>query len=841
MADDDKEMEAQNILDRLMARTEDDMAVHKTEEDTTQPPTKVQKLSDSLMSRAQNDVSSINDDDNNAKSATMIEYWTAMCTPNERQREINRIYQMYMDQNLPNFTYKITKADLVKKGLQPNKALTRLVSWMHKFPEAIESLDLPILSSEAQGKLNDTRRGKNKQIVVDVEKSVNKVKRSRDLPQALQDNIMSGATPNTQTVPRQLLEVLANPDTKSEERETASLQVQEVFAFGDNKTLVDDRKEKVDDTDDQKLSYMELKSSEELFGHKVSDSIYVNVKRFIILNHHIGKDEIPLRSEPVWQDVAALIGDGNKNHFDWWSKKDNRIHPYDQELTVVGGGATLNDCIEVMKDNLENMTRKCPWMRSDPKLAVSYLPGYLASEKKSKWWFDQINNNKLRRVLTTVTNAIKTSSDKRITHAMSVTKCKNILSILRLEAGLVGDKEEYKKEVYKWLRSDTNIRSDTTLFGNHLIKSFFDWAGVTNLTEWKDKSKYNVVNFKQANEMFNKYLGDETVKKFVKEMDRLAGATEDFINEARKHLQAISEHYNNKRRESGNSIRVYIGEKADRAANNETPSRTVHLPSGKEVEIPSYDELNYPVFHELHHIGPEGRKKKLETRFTKKADGTKGAVKQPSEYTKAEMEIQGPFMDLESQYYHRLVDLKADEDLVGNPGIRAVLMKDLQGQLSLKYNKNKCIVNSDHTANEDNLPAFDLHHLTLLYNLQIGSTVLVTKKVSKPSNIKKYAKSHYDLIENLFPELVITRLIDCRYHGLFHYLLDNDDLMEDLELVFPYKFDKEKMIMKYTGEDDDIDDEGGSEEPLELPSVMKVLNQEWKEASRCKLGNKKDN
>jgi len=824
---DDKEIEAQNILDRLMARTEDDMAVHKTEEDTTQPPTKVQKLSDSLMSRAQNDVSSINDDDNNVKSATMIEYWTAMCTQNERQREINRIYQMYMDQNLPNFTYKITKVDLEKKGsFQPNQALTRLVNWMHKFPEAIESLDLPILSSEAQRKLNDTRMGNNKQIVEDVEKSVNKVKRSRDLPQALQDNIMSGATPNTQTVPRQLLEVLVNPNTNSEERETASLQVQEVFAFGDNKTLVDDRKEKVDDIDDQKLSYMELKSSEELFGHTVSDSIYVNVKRFIILNHHIGKDEIPPRSDPVWQDVAALIGDGNKNHFDWWSKKDNRIHPYDQELTVVGGGATLNDCIEVMKDNLEYMTRKCPWMRSDPKLAVSYLPGYLASEKKSKWWFDQINNNKLRRVLTTVTNAIKTSSDKRITHAMRVTKCKNILSILRLEAGLVGDKEEYKKEVYKWLRSDTNIRSDTTLFGNHLIKSFFDWARVTNLTEWKDKNKYNVVNPKHASEMLDEYLENETVKKFEKEMNRLAGATVDFINKARKHLPAISEHYNNKRIDS-----VYIGEKADRAADHtlKQPSRTVRLPSGKEVEVPSYKELNYQFFHELHHVGPAGRKQKLETKWPN------NEVKQPSEYNKEDMKIQGPFMDMESQYYHRLVDLAADEDKFNGKSIRSVLMKDLQGQLSLKYNKNKCIVNSDHTANEDNLSAFDLHHLALLYDLQIGSTVLVTKKVNEPAKIKRHAKSHYDLIENLFPELVITRLIDCRYHSLFHYLLDNDNLMEDLELVFPYKFDKEKMIMKYTGEDDDIDDEGGSEEPLELPSVMKVLNQEWKEASRRKL------
>jgi len=33
----------------------------------------------------------------------------------------------------------------------------------------------------------------------------------------------------------------------------------------------------------------------------------------------------------------------------------------------------------------------------------------------------------------------------------------------------------------------------------------------------------------------------------------------------------------------------------------------------------------------------------------------------------------------------------------------------------------------------------------------------------------------------------------------------------------------------------DIDDEGGSEEPLELPSVMKVLNQEWKGVSRRTL------
>lgn len=87
----------------------------------------------------------------------------------------------------------------------------------------------------------------------------------------------------------------------------------------------------------------------------------------------------------------------------------------------------------------------------------------------------------------------------------------------------------------------------------------------------------------------------------------------------------------------------------------------------------------------------------------------------------------------------------------------------------LSHNENTCFA-TEIIANNDNLCAFDCHHLAERCNLRIKKLLLGTKKVSNVASIKVANLSFGDLVENLFPELIITHLIDSRIHKLVHFI-----------------------------------------------------------------------
>ena len=128
-------------------------------------------------------------------------------------------------------------------------------------------------------------------------------------------------------------------------------------------------------------------------------------------------------------------------------------------------------------------------------------------------------------------------------------------------------------------------------------------------------------------------------------------------------------------------------------------------------------------------------------------------------------------------------------------------------------------------ATEDNMSAFDNHHLAQTYNLKFGAVTLVVRKYSELSDIVLGCTDMADYIENMFPEVILTRLMDTRFHQLYHILDSNLDKVKDtLGVEFPFKLvtgHKGERVLEYTGSRTDFD--GMEEKVIELPSANGVL------------------
>ena len=123
------------------------------------------------------------------------------------------------------------------------------------------------------------------------------------------------------------------------------------------------------------------------------------------------------------------------------------------------------------------------------------------------------------------------------------------------------------------------------------------------------------------------------------------------------------------------------------------------------------------------------------------------------------------------------------------------------------------------------MSAFDSHHLALKFNLKFGKVILVTKKYSVLSHIVRYAVCFEELIENLFPEIILTRLLDTRIHRLLHFVLNRPELHENLGVEFPFeerRLDDGQIVWEYTGSVPTIFDDM-EEQTIEFPSALDVL------------------
>ena len=121
--------------------------------------------------------------------------------------------------------------------------------------------------------------------------------------------------------------------------------------------------------------------------------------------------------------------------------------------------------------------------------------------------------------------------------------------------------------------------------------------------------------------------------------------------------------------------------------------------------------------------------------------------------------------------------------------------------------------------------AFDSHHLAWGCNMKFGNVILATKKVSNLSMIVNRTTSYEDLVENLFPEIIITSLADTRIHKIIHFLLDRPELRDKLGIDFPFEL-KEidgQPVLEYNGDKDTSEIKKLGEGKYELPSATTVL------------------
>ena len=231
--------------------------------------------------------------------------------------------------------------------------------------------------------------------------------------------------------------------------------------------------------------------------------------------------------------------------------------------------------------------------------------------------------------------------------------------------------------------------------------------------------------------------------------------------------------------------------------------------------------LDYEMFAELHHDGKDGRERKRETTHPN------GKVKHPVDYNDDDMEKQRDVLLYVCRYWHRLVDLNQRKS---KKSLKQVYMERATRRIILSRQGDKSAFR-DHHVDDGNFPAHDNHHLTGSFNLKIGNVIFETRKFSMISTVyRERFSSCGDFIENLFPEIILTRLVDSRIHKLVHLMLNRLAVCKELFGVeFPYRYDAEKSLLIYVGElseDDEkwlrdiaVDNDG----IVKLPSATGVL------------------
>ena len=91
-------------------------------------------------------------------------------------------------------------------------------------------------------------------------------------------------------------------------------------------------------------------------------------------------------------------------------------------------------------------------------------------------------------------------------------------------------------------------------------------------------------------------------------------------------------------------------------------------------------------------------------------------------------------------------------------------------------------------------------------------------------------------MENLFPEIILTRLLDCRVHRIVHFMVNRPSLCKKLKAEFPFKLDTVdgQEVLRYTGELSNTIFSEMEKQTIELPSATEVLglNNTGKKVSR---------
>ena len=517
-------------------------------------------------------------------------------------------------------------------------------------------------------------------------------------------------------------------------------------------------------------------------------------------------------------------------------KYPNQVHPYDWLLSI--GNATRDTAFTIRE-------------------SITYIQGLVKKVNETFPHFprNQIcipsrdsNNNK---ALSLITKALASNTDKEkiinlinyISSAADNLQNNEIKELFHHEAGFVLDNKEYAKKVNQI--DISNVNNDTKVYfqryNNHLLP-FYCAIGVS----MEDINKVSIdcalvyPSINHTKSLMEEYKKNPVVELFIKVLKILEGAEVELARAAiNKNIKATCDVVRGKSTPSTQKI-------------TELLQSTSTCP-GKSCLCDQFGLFNR-LMTDVMHIGEDGAAVKASTVWEEGA--RKGQVKEVRDWNDDDWDKNAPHVKLGCRMYHMFDEfgnVNGEEKTAGQKKktkstySRLELSRKIRDTLALEqarvgsnqHEGGGCIISYFTTKIKAvpgvNMAAFSNHHLAKTYKLLFGEVLLDTRKYSTLSRIVQDAMCFEELIENLFPEILLTRLLDERFHRLLHWVWNSPDLQKKLEVKFPFEvFNyKGEDVLKYTGEVPDSF-KSMKEKEIKFPSVVDVL----KLSPKVKIGTK---
>ena len=517
--------------------------------------------------------------------------------------------------------------------------------------------------------------------------------------------------------------------------------------------------------------------------------------------------------------------------YSWWESyhKNNPLDaPISEEAsngyTIAEAVDFLNEFKKWKNENYADMTQN-----------EIYLPNYVKSQVSSA-----AKKNSMMPVVEKVLSAKGAGKPERkneggkqleLLHYIS---CDNNaaaavekLDILHHNTGLViGNKHDYRM-ANKSMKNDDDDDNGTAVVHEQLyhVLPFYEFIGITEEVINQNASKGNRIMRYQSKKavkgQLEQYKQNDEVKLIIEGVKLLADdqltTAQSVINKGAKEVKRIGD------------IDVY---------KTVTSEKTKELLPKSECPGKSCNCKRLGLFNSLccdvMHVGEKGEAVKATTVWEESSVNA-GQVKRITHWNDDDWEKNGQVVTLGCHYYHMIDEFGNVDGEVQTCGRK----KEEMTELSPKQLRNRqirrelilhesykggCFVSFDQTKIKaipgENMAAFSSHHPAELKKLLIGNVLLDTRKFSALSKFDTKCQCYEDLVENLFPEILLTRLLDERYHRLLHRIL----LMPSLCKEYPWKVVKhnEEEVLKYTGvvpgSFKDME-----ETEIEFPSVVGVL------------------
>jgi len=519
-------------------------------------------------------------------------------------------------------------------------------------------------------------------------------------------------------------------------------------------------------------------------------------------------------------------------------KYPNQVHPYDWLIPIDNAtrdtAFTIQDSITYIQGLVKKVNEILPYFPKNQICLPTYDNDGKALSLITKAFASNTDGEKIINLINYI-NGSDNSDQKR-----------EIKKLFHHEAGLVLDNQEYSKKVNQI--DISNINNDTKHYfqknNNHLLP-FYCAIGVSMEDNNKASAVDRVLVYPSINHtksLMEEYMKHPDVELFIEALTILEGAEVGLARAAIDEDKTVVKDVCN----------VVRGQSSPTSQKITEMLLTPTCP-GKSCLCNKLGLFNR-LMTDVMHVGEDGAAVKATTVWEE--GPREGQVKQILFWNDDDWEKNLQHVKLGCTYYHRIDEfgnVYGEEKTAGQKKKKSItysrreLSRQIRDSLALEQAKRSlkledgegCIVSYFMTkikaVSGVNMAAFSNHHLAKSYKLLFGEVLLDTRKYTEVSKIVLEARCFEELIERLFPEILLTRLLDERFHRLLHWVWDSPDLQEELKVKFPFEVfnHKGEDVLKYTGEVPDSF-KNMDEKEITFPSVVKYL----KLRSEVKIGTK---